>query len=45
MKLLLGKHELAYVNNVIKVCSIEYLTSRKWYESFTKIFADTSLKI
>jgi len=28
MKLLLGKHELAYIiHDVIKVCSIEYLTS------------------
>ena len=30
MKLLLGKHELAYVNmhDVIKLCSIEYLTTQ-----------------
>ena len=28
MKLLLGKHELAYVNKTsLKVCSIEYLTT------------------
>ena len=34
MKLLLGKHELAYVNvTVIKVCSIEYLTTNRINDS------------
>jgi len=28
MELLLGKHELAYVNITIKVCSTEYLTTQ-----------------
>ena len=28
MKLLLGKHELAYVNMTSQVCSTEYLTTQ-----------------